>query len=487
MAAVTQARSVAVLLTRRGARHGAALGAACVVPRRPARTARRTASGSRYRRHEAGVGGRGASRSRVHLRRPVRGPAAGHELTQPPSYPVWHTDDPAIDFVPRFAHPRRLMLFGTSGLDLARLDERGLARWSPCGAVQAIRPMDLSIDGRDLFVLCANGELVGLDIETGAEIRRVAWVRPAHLVVRARAHRHGDRRRSRCRTRAHRRDHRADARRASGSMARLPPSMPESRAPRRATRSSSSNAASVHPGSDARARSSTSLHWPSCESWETVRRHPVPSSHRTGARSSSPTRCRSFPTAHRSLDRSAYRGDADACQCSRRLVDQHRLRGTAPPTVLTVVSVSGGNVSMTWALPAHSPAATGYRLAIGSAPNATNLGSLALGPAARSPRPRAVRPLLRAAARDELHRRGLSLPGARGRRSLTRSGVVRPSGRTGQASACHRLGSAPADEYGRSLAVLMPCRCKISRTRSTGMASADPLRLVTVVALSSEL
>ncbi len=51
------------------------------------------------------------------------------------------------------------------------------------------------------------------------------------------------------------------------------------------------------------------------------------------------------------------------------------------PVEAMAAQVTGPTVALSWRLPTLSPAATGYRLAIGSAPGATNLGSIALGPA----------------------------------------------------------------------------------------------------------
>ncbi len=81
------------------------------------------------------------------------------------------------DFLPRLAHPRRAMLFGLSAGRPARFDERGLLRWDVCGAQTPVStpPLDLTIDGRTLYVLC-EGALIGLDTETGVEVRRLAGI-----------------------------------------------------------------------------------------------------------------------------------------------------------------------------------------------------------------------------------------------------------------------------------------------------------------------
>ena len=51
------------------------------------------------------------------------------------------------------------------------------------------------------------------------------------------------------------------------------------------------------------------------------------------------------------------------------------------PPAGPAATVTGQSVTITWRLPEHSPAATGYRLAIGSSPGASNLGTIVLGPA----------------------------------------------------------------------------------------------------------
>ena len=80
----------------------------------------------------------------------------------------------AADFEPRVAHPRQHVIFGQSAGQPARLDARGLARWDRClVSSTGTLPMDLSIDGSTLFVLCG-GDVIGVDTGTGQETRRLA-------------------------------------------------------------------------------------------------------------------------------------------------------------------------------------------------------------------------------------------------------------------------------------------------------------------------
>lgn len=82
----------------------------------------------------------------------------------------------AVDFRPVLAHPRRPVFFGFTGIGvLARLDARGLVSWAPCTG-PGFLTFDLSLDGQQLFVGCPSGDVVVLDVETGAEIRRVTGV-----------------------------------------------------------------------------------------------------------------------------------------------------------------------------------------------------------------------------------------------------------------------------------------------------------------------
>ena len=92
-------------------------------------------------------------------------------------------------FVPRLAHPRRHTLFGTAPFrSVARFDERGFVHWEPCvGFLTAALTLDLSVDGHSLYVSCPNGDLVGLDTESGAEIRRLSAVGSSGLALNAAA------------------------------------------------------------------------------------------------------------------------------------------------------------------------------------------------------------------------------------------------------------------------------------------------------------
>lgn len=54
-----------------------------------------------------------------------------------------------------------------------------------------------------------------------------------------------------------------------------------------------------------------------------------------------------------------------------------------PPTAPASLgaTVTGNTVTLTWALPAHSPMATGYVLQVGTTPSLSNIGTFTLGPA----------------------------------------------------------------------------------------------------------
>ena len=96
----------------------------------------------------------------------------------------------ASSFLPRLAHPRRHTLFGVGIFGtVARFDERGLVLWDACGtSFSTVAPtFDRSVDGRSLYASCPNGDLVGLDTESGAEIRRLAAVGSSGLALNAAA------------------------------------------------------------------------------------------------------------------------------------------------------------------------------------------------------------------------------------------------------------------------------------------------------------
>jgi hypothetical protein len=94
----------------------------------------------------------------------------------------------ASDFLPTLAHPRRLTFFGIYGRAPARFDERGLVRWEACGTSAPSTPaLDLTVDGQTLYASCPNGDLVGINTETGAEIRRLTAVGYSGLALNAAA------------------------------------------------------------------------------------------------------------------------------------------------------------------------------------------------------------------------------------------------------------------------------------------------------------
>ena len=77
-----------------------------------------------------------------------------------------------FDFSPLIAHPRRLAIFGLSGGSAARLDEAGLHLSTSCAPATA-QALDLTIDGTLLLALCASGDLVVMNADTGAIVRTV--------------------------------------------------------------------------------------------------------------------------------------------------------------------------------------------------------------------------------------------------------------------------------------------------------------------------
>ncbi|MFN7978011.1 MAG: fibronectin type III domain-containing protein [Vicinamibacterales bacterium] len=89
-----------------------------------------------------------------------------------------------VDFRPVVAHPRRAMFFGfTAASELARLDARGMARWTPCPGVQVVDSFDLDLDGAHLYVSCPSREILVIDSETGLEVRRIGGMPSSRLLA----------------------------------------------------------------------------------------------------------------------------------------------------------------------------------------------------------------------------------------------------------------------------------------------------------------
>lgn len=82
-------------------------------------------------------------------------------------------------FTPLVAHPRAIAVFGLfpastgTGFDVARIDASGLAVYGGCAAGTS-RDLDVSTDGRRLLVVCDSGELVVLQALSGQEIGRIS-------------------------------------------------------------------------------------------------------------------------------------------------------------------------------------------------------------------------------------------------------------------------------------------------------------------------
>lgn len=81
-------------------------------------------------------------------------------------------------FTPLVAHPRAIAVFGLfpastgTGFDVARVDASGLAVYGGCAAGTA-RDLDVSTDGLRLLVVCDPGELVVLQALSGQVIGRI--------------------------------------------------------------------------------------------------------------------------------------------------------------------------------------------------------------------------------------------------------------------------------------------------------------------------
>jgi hypothetical protein len=77
-----------------------------------------------------------------------------------------------LDFVPRRAHPRRLAVYGLTPGGVARLDAAGLRAYDTCNG--SPREVELTVDGSRILVLCASGNVESVDEITGRRLAVVA-------------------------------------------------------------------------------------------------------------------------------------------------------------------------------------------------------------------------------------------------------------------------------------------------------------------------
>ena len=284
------------------------------------------------------------------------------------------------DFVPRFAHPRQHTLFGHSFRAPARLDERGLLRWEACGAVPlAAAALDLSVNGRSLYVSCPNGDLVGLDTESGAEMRRLSAVGFSGLALNAAATE-------------------VVVVRASGGTAFDLVRMDLATGQTLSTRQLYSVYAPTVASTPDRRRVLLTVSLPihaevvslttlvDATTLADVRL--LASSWRFAGHSVavSPDGREAFVVS-RALEGGATAAwldlDAGLSKASLSVPAGSSLAiGYAPaplPPVLSLAQVATGTVTLSWTLPDVSPMVTGYRVDVGTAPGMANLGVLALG------------------------------------------------------------------------------------------------------------
>lgn len=285
-----------------------------------------------------------------------------------------------FDFSPVVAHPRQMAMFGYSRGGLARLDASGLTIWSLSCALDPNRQFDMAADGSQLYVLCpAIGQFVVLDSTSGTLVREVTVGPPnstygfvaspdgAQIVVM----RHQN---------------------LEWELARVDTTSGQTLKARPWGGFRFGNSLAAVPGREVLIvpRCAPILELPcdlsvvGFQSLDTLTHL-----------SSATFYYQVFTTADA---REAYVASRE--EDFYHVVVRFDLRSGTPLNTLRAsflhmaalaslplppgqlgAQVSNRAVTLTWQLPAHSPAATGYRLAIGTAAGATNLGSTALGPA----------------------------------------------------------------------------------------------------------
>jgi hypothetical protein len=291
----------------------------------------------------------------------------------------------AWPFVPQVAHPRQLAVFGAIDGALTRLDESGVATWSPCGAGVNV-PFQLSDDGARIFTVCPTGHFLVVDAQSGAVVRdttigpagsilsfvaspdasEVVVVRslnPGLEVVRLDA--------------------------VAGTTLRSRPTHPLAFSARLfavpgGTRFIESVGLIGSPGNtgfEAHLVDFATLDvFPEFLASRSIFGHRVVVSAdgREGYFGWTTVFGAFVSSTVRRVDLTsgALLGTVSAPSLSVFAV-----ASLPHPVDALTAAVSGQSVALSWRLPALSPAATGYRLAIGTTPGATDLGSIALGPA----------------------------------------------------------------------------------------------------------
>ena len=300
-------------------------------------------------------------------------------------------------FTPLVAHPRALAIFGLfpagtgTGFDVARIDASGLAVYGGCPAGTS-RDLDVSTDGLRLLVVCDSGELVVLQALSGQVIGRIqagaaGAVRDVAssadgtraVVVRGADKSTGDI---------------ALIDTASGTVLTTTvfPSAP--------TTPTSGDCVSggltgvspdrtqltitcswVNPlGSAVRLAYDTRLLDATTLSWGADL--PVPYGPLGVAISAGNDRA--FVMSEAQVARGALQimtlPSGSTTQQLTTLVPFGLAVAFAPLAPMLSATVHAASVDLTWSLPAHSPAATGYVLEIGTAPGLSDLGRVPLGP-----------------------------------------------------------------------------------------------------------
>jgi hypothetical protein len=292
----------------------------------------------------------------------------------------------AWPFVPQVAHPRQLAVFGAIDGALTRLDESGVTTWSPCGAGVNV-PFQLSDDGARIFTVCPTGHFLVLDAQSGAVVRDTTIGADSSIlsfasspdgsevVVFRTVGMSGE-------------VARLDAVSGATLRARLPTN-PQGIFGRvyavpGGTRFIEALSVIGTPGnSGVEARL---VDFATLNAFPQLVANRSPFGPRVVVSMDGREGYFSWITVFSSFISSTV---------TRFDLTSGAMLGTASAPTLAVVAVaslphpvealaalvSGPSVALSWRLPPLSPAATGYRLAIGTAPGATDLGSIALGPA----------------------------------------------------------------------------------------------------------
>jgi hypothetical protein len=283
-----------------------------------------------------------------------------------------------VAFTPQVAHPRTLAMFGTVDGVLTRLDPSGIKSWTPCGAgVNAA--FQLSADGAQLFSVCPNGHFVLIDSASGAVVRDTAIGAPGSItsfaaspdgsqVVVARLAGPG--------LELARLD-------ASGAILRARPAI----SARLFAVSGGVRLIELTcpPTPPTNPRCLVNLvDFDSLDELHVLDVvHPfnhgvvVAEDGRQGYVSS----LEPFSRDHWVVTQFDLSSGARLASAAAPFGQVAGVASLPLPPAAVVAQVTGQSVSLSWQLPARSPAATGSRLAIGSTPGSTSLGSIPLGAA----------------------------------------------------------------------------------------------------------